>query len=405
MTYECSHNGDGSYGSALDDMNTILDPNDLRHELRWPREVLVGELDRRIQSASRYTEQNNNWHGQIERLLRSAFRDSTIATDFASALTSHDVLFGGKFLSEHGAAWIGQLRDELQHFPEFPSVRRYYSQRHARSNKQVISKEETARRFVLVAHELVDAGFWAEHFGIACPDGIGDPLVTPNDQLGRLLGRHIDSDYLWPLNDQRVNQWSLDDFFDFIEVLHDLASWPGTWDGHYYGGCIGHPGSFSQSCGQAIYRWKVNEVLRDSDLGVYIAEDGEDRGRIVVTVPQSAEIIIESAFAVPIVSHQDDINHAIALFRSRSRDAPTLRSAVVTLAGVLEAHRQQLRSELLRNDEAALFDIANNFDLRHRDAKQKTDYDPLFLEWLFQWYLSTINLVAALIKRQIKNLS
>ena len=54
----------------------------------------------------------------------------------------------------------------------------------------------------------------------------------------------------------------------------------------------------------------------------------------------------------------------------------------------------------LAGDKSALFDIANNFDLRHRTAKQRTDYDPVFLEWLFGWYLCTITLVSSLLERQ-----
>ncbi len=67
--------------------------------------------------------------------------------------------------------------------------------------------------------------------------------------------------------------------------------------------------------------------------------------------------------------------------------------------GVLESQRAILKSELLSKDEGALFDIANNFDLRHRNANQRSDYDPLFLEWVFSWYLGTITLVASLAAR------
>ena len=77
-----------------------------------------------------------------------------------------------------------------------------------------------------------------------------------------------------------------------------------------------------------------------------------------------------------------------------------MRSAIVALAGVVEAHRGRLKAELLTKDEGALFDLANNFDLRHRRADQRTDYDPIFLEWLFHWYLATVSLIAKLVARQ-----
>ena len=77
------------------------------------------------------------------------------------------------------------------------------------------------------------------------------------------------------------------------------------------------------------------------------------------------------------------------------------RSAVVTLAGVLERRRTLLKDELLKKDEGALFHIANEFDVRHRGKSQQSDYDPVFLDWLFWWYLATVELTDRLIARQI----
>jgi len=38
-------------------------------------------------------------------------------------------------------------------------------------------------------------------------------------------------------------------------------------------------------------------------------------------------------------------------------------------------------------DEIALFQIANQFDLRHRGADQRDDYAEAYLDWIFWWYL------------------
>ncbi len=52
---------------------------------------------------------------------------------------------------------------------------------------------------------------------------------------------------------------------------------------------------------------------------------------------------------------------------------------------MLEIHRTLLKRELLSKDEDALFEIANRYDLRHRNASQRVDYDPVFLDWVFWW--------------------
>jgi hypothetical protein len=78
----------------------------------------------------------------------------------------------------------------------------------------------------------------------------------------------------------------------------------------------------------------------------------------------------------------------------------TTRSTIVALAGVLEAHRSVLKQNPLKSDEGAPFDIANNFDLRHRKAYQRTDYDSALLEWIFHGYLATISLIQTPAARQ-----
>ena len=47
-----------------------------------------------------------------------------------------------------------------------------------------------------------------------------------------------------------------------------------------------------------------------------------------------------------------------------------------------------------------LFNIANNFHLRHKDLKQVDDYGDEYLDWLYWWYLATVDLLDQLIGKQ-----
>ena len=50
-------------------------------------------------------------------------------------------------------------------------------------------------------------------------------------------------------------------------------------------------------------------------------------------------------------------------------------------------------------DENDLFNIANNFGIRHHNDKQKTGYDAaLWLSWMFYFYLATIHVVVRKLK-------
>ena len=48
-----------------------------------------------------------------------------------------------------------------------------------------------------------------------------------------------------------------------------------------------------------------------------------------------------------------------------------------------------------------MFRLANEFGIRHQEAKQQTKYDhELYLEWIFYWYVATINLRNRVVAKQ-----
>jgi hypothetical protein len=107
----------------------------------------------------------------------------------------------------------------------------------------------------------------------------------------------------------------------------------------------------------------------------------------------------ERALATPDAAERDEVAHAVALFRGRGATREDKRSAVVALARVLEHRRALLKDALFSKDEGALFGIANAFDLRHHNAEQRGDYDEAFLDWVFWWYLGTVELTTRLLAR------
>jgi len=56
--------------------------------------------------------------------------------------------------------------------------------------------------------------------------------------------------------------------------------------------------------------------------------------------------------------------------RYRNASEHDKRSACIALAGVLEERRALLNQDMMKKDEGALFDIANNFAIRHQKAQQ-----------------------------------
>ena len=239
---------------------------------------------------------------------------------------------------------------------------------------------------------MYNGHFFGEALGYDCVDGNGDDGSTPEDELDRRVGKP----HLWQSD---PTDWDEDDLCDFIEVFHDLATRPTDGWFHSFSGCGWHPSNFNRRSGQAIYRWRINETLETSVLDVRLAEAGEDAGRMVRVAPGELEQLVEAVLLDTSLAH-DEMAHAVALFRARSSTRADRRSAVVTLARLLEDRRSLLKQELLSKDEGALFLIANQFDLRHKRADQQDDYAEEYLEWIFYWYLATVRLAESLTAKQ-----
>jgi hypothetical protein len=73
------------------------------------------------------------------------------------------------------------------------------------------------------------------------------------------------------------------------------------------------------------------------------------------------------------------------------------------LFDVLEKLRPEVKAEMLRGDEADLFNIANNFTIRQVNEKQKGNYDSaLWHSWMFYMNLSTIHVITRLMARKAR---
>jgi hypothetical protein len=115
---------------------------------------------------------------------------------------------------------------------------------------------------------------------------------------------------------------------------------------------------------------------------------------------------LEGLFEAPLPPKVDPNNVAARIEAARTKyrryksSMDERRDAIRDLADVLEYLRPQLKTVLTKKDEAALFDIANNFGIRHHNRQQKTDYDKvIWYSWMFYYYLATIHAALRLIER------
>ena len=84
------------------------------------------------------------------------------------------------------------------------------------------------------------------------------------------------------------------------------------------------------------------------------------------------------------------------------------KAAIRELADVFEwlKKSKELAKVLDKKDESAIFDLANNFAIRHHNPNQKANYDhAIWYSWIFHFYLATYQAtIRLLMKHQQKNL-
>jgi hypothetical protein len=256
-----------------------------------------------------------------------------------------------------------------------------------------MGNEAAQRRFVALVSDFMANGYLDSTLPQGCVD---DTAYVPNP--ADVIEERLDIPGLWPLRESLP--WDDDTWFGLIEVFHDLVARPRYRIWHDWNECGWHWSEFAIEPGRLLYRWKVNQLLERCGIRLRLASEGEDVGRLVSVTEDSRDDLLESLITGPDGSINDRIRHAVALFRGRAATTEEKRSAVLVLAGVLEERRTLLKDALLRKDEGALFQIANEFAVRHQTESQKADYDPAFLDWIFWWFAATIELTNRVLDRQ-----
>ena len=359
------------------------------YALDWPRELVRGEL------LALYEHPFRGWApGEVERLLEEAFHTGVPAEDF------HRNFQVELHLQEQwaGRSWIDALLQHFDELREHSEPAAYWPERHSKSGTGPDpTPADAPHRFASLIGRLRSGGYLDRDFS--------EPCVTqdPDEHFGRdlniELGRRLTppaQDKIWPLQPET---WDGDTFYALVEIFHDLVTRPrAQWDcrdDH----CGPHFHDFDTDAGRRVYRALINRMLDDTGVDVLLAIDGEDQGRLVHVVDGARNGLLKRALATPTPEVQERVEHAIALFRGRDATEQDKHSAVLALVGILEERRELISTQISSKDEDALFMVANQFAIRHQRRGQKGDYDPIFLDWIFWWYLATVELTDRLLAR------
>jgi hypothetical protein len=201
----------------------------------------------------------------------------------------------------------------------------------------------------------------------------------------------------------RLQQGAEDKLFDLIEYFHGHVS-EGIEDHerssfHSWAHCGWHYGAFDPLPAQALFRKRMNRTLMNYRGGFRINESGQ----VEHTADEGLDQLIDAVLPTKDPDIAQRVAGAIALYRNRGRTEKDLRLAVRELFDILEKLRPEVKAEMLRGDEGALFNIANNFTIRHLNERQKGNYDSaLWHSWMFYVNLSTIHVIVRLMARKVR---
>lgn len=271
------------------------------------------------------------------------------------------------------------------------SERSYYSTRSGTNPNAKPTLDMLLRLFRATYEDFDRRHYFQEACGFDCIDAGYVPGTLGTDIEAAMFLALRKSD-LWPI---AVNSpgYQEEDLFDVIEFLYDHVSLPKEGNYHSYGNCGWHYSTFDRDAGRLEFRQKVNALLSDYREGYELSTAGE----ILVLGEPTLEALIEDGVSSGDSTNVDSrVEAAVLKFRRYRSSSDDRRDAVRDLADVLEYLRPRVKKVLNSGDEADIFNLANNFGIRHHNTQQKTAYDKgIWLGWAFHYYLATIQAVIA----------
>lgn len=172
-------------------------------------------------------------------------------------------------------------------------------------------------RFADIVAELAGLGYFERAFGSSCcdsddkPDAVGQQQLSHPLRENQLDGQHV---RLWPMRPadsaDPSTSWSDGLLYDLIEALHDLVARPLSRSWHDFGGEWDYY-DYARRPGQAVYRWRINELLDGSEVPLRLAGSGEDTGRLVTSTGDARDDLMERALQSPEPKVRERVEHAV----------------------------------------------------------------------------------------------
>ncbi len=266
----------------------------------------------------------------------------------------------------------------------------YYSQR---TNGLKFDDRSFHQQVTNIYHYFKNQDYFNEKLGISAQGEI--PSQTKIKCHISLGFKGFDF-FIHPIQPDRMQ------LFDMIEYFYYHISRPGPLEnmtsdtGYNYTDYI----YYSTPDGRKEFRAMINTILNSYDEGFELTEKGE----IEHTGSNDIELLLDAEIPEYDVENVDNrVRDAIKKWKNKELDRSKRKEAIKDLADVFEwlKDTKELKNALNKNDASDLFNIANNFSIRHHNTSQKGGYDEdIWYSWMFHFYLATYHAAIRTIKRK-----
>lgn len=190
-----------------------------------------------------------------------------------------------------------------------------------------------------------------------------------------------------------------DQIFDTIEFLYDKVSKPEGWSSYSNGTGFNYYDyeSYDKEAGRNEFKEMANMFLNDYEDGFELSDNGE-----ILTLGDDAtkEILQASILPYDLENVDKKVKHSIHKWRTRNQSLADRKEIIRELADVFEwlKKTKNIAKVLDKKDDSLLFDLLNNFEIRHHNHDQKGNYDKnIWYSWMFHFYLASYHAIIRLL--------
>lgn len=194
---------------------------------------------------------------------------------------------------------------------------------------------------------------------------------------------HLQSLEIYPIEDY-YEEYSEDKLFSVIEILYDKIS---SYDDEY---------ELEIEKPRNEFAIQINNILKFYNSGYYLETNS---GTICKDTNNALKKMLSEDLVEVISSDiMEKMHTAIKIYYRFNSTLELKKKAISILADILEPLRNDLKNNLndiydisKNNHDKLIFDIVNNFDVRHNNSKQNTNYEKdIWYDWMMQYYTSVI---------------